>query len=47
MIKQNRMIPKTESHPEFTFLTIDCDPQYDFDKHESNQLDSTPVNTIF
>ncbi len=47
MIKRDRMISKTESQPEFTFLTIDCDPQFDFDKHEINQLKSTPVHKTF
>jgi hypothetical protein len=44
MIKQDRIESKTESQSEFTFFTIDCDPESDFDKHEINQLKSTPVS---
>ncbi len=44
MIKRDRFKSKTEHQPEFTFFTIDCDPQSDLDKHEINQLKSTSVN---
>jgi hypothetical protein len=38
---------KTVSPPEFTFFTIDCDPQSESDKHEINHLKSAPVSLIY
>lgn len=42
MIKRDDM----DSKPEFTFFSIDCEPESDLDKHDINHLKSAPVSPI-
>ncbi len=46
MIKRDNMESKSESQPEFTFFTIDCDQQSELDKQEINHSKSPPVNLV-
>lgn len=44
MIKRDNNETKNESQHEFTFFTIDCDPQTELDKHEINHIKSISVS---
>jgi hypothetical protein len=46
LIKRDNIESKDESEPEFTFFSIDCDPQSESDTHEITHIKSELVSKL-